>query len=182
MSVEPILKKLENNQRMALNENEAKQILAEYGIPVVPEVGVSDIKEVCPAAEKIGYPLVLKGLSTKLLHKTESGLVHLNLTDSASVHKAALAIVAEAGNDLEGYVLQPQIPGRREFVAGMFQDPQFGQVIMFGIGGILTEALSDVSFRLAPLTKSDIMDMLSEIKTQKLLYSERYDFITPSDS
>ena len=173
MSIQSILKKLNDNNHMVLSENDAKQILAAYGVPVVPEVVVADTRDVCPAAEKIGFPLVLKGLGVKLLHKTESALVHLNLTDTNAVHQAALAIAAKAGGDLEGYLLQPQIPGQREFVAGMFMDPQFGPVIMFGIGGILTEALSDVSFRLAPLDESDITDMLSEIKAHKLLNSFR---------
>ena len=169
MALENFFEKLKTGQPVTFNENESKKILASFDVPVVPESVVNQIEDIPPAAEKIGYPVVLKGLGTKLLHKTESGLVHLNLSDEAAVKNAAAAIAAEADDDLEGYVLQPQIRGQRELVAGMFKDPQFGPVIMLGIGGVFTEAIADVSFRLAPLTEPDIMAMVSEIKAQKLL-------------
>ena len=77
--------------------------------------------------------------------------------------------MAAAGNDLDGFVVQPQIQGKRELVAGLFRDPQFGPVIMFGIGGVFTEAIADVSFRLAPLSEGDAADMLTEIRAKALL-------------
>jgi acyl-CoA synthetase (NDP forming) len=103
------------------------------------------------------------------MHKTERGLVHLNLADSRAVENAEQLISAGAGKDLEGFLLQPHIIGRREFVAGLFQDRQFGPVIMFGIGGVFTEAFSDVVFRLAPLNENDVYEMLNEIKGKALL-------------
>jgi len=125
--------------------------------------------EAVDAADEIGYPVVLKGLGSTLLHKTERNLVHLNLTDPQAVIKAARSITAEAGHELEGLLVQPQIPGKREFVSGLFQDEHFGPVVMFGLGGIFTEILSDISLRLAPLTETDAAEMLDEIKAKSLL-------------
>lgn len=153
----------------SLNEYESKQLLKSYGIPVVPEIKASDEADAAKAAREMGYPAVMKGLGQSLLHKTERGLVHLNLPDEASLRRAARSIAKEAGDELEGFLVQPQITGKRELVAGMFRDDQFGPVIMFGMGGIFTEALSDVSFRIAPLTESDALEMLGEIRSAALL-------------
>jgi acyl-CoA synthetase (NDP forming) len=157
------------NARRALSEYDSKQLLAPYGIPVVPETRVESAVEAVAAAEKTGYPVVLKGLGKALMHKTERNLVHLNLWDKAAVESAAAAIAENAGDLLEGFLVQPQIAGKREFVAGMFRDRQYGPVIMFGLGGIFTEALSDVTFRLAPLSETDVADMLDDIQSRKLL-------------
>jgi hypothetical protein len=139
----------------------------------VDEVVAATLDEVVNAVGKIGFPLVLKGLGSALSHKTERGLVHLGLTSLIQVEEAARAIHSAAGKHLEGFLIQPQLQGRREFVAGLFRDPQFGAVILFGLGGILTEALSDVSLRLAPLTLGDAEQMITEIKAQSLLGSFR---------
>jgi len=155
--------------KTAFTEFESKQFLAPYGIPVVQEKKVGTIAEAVRAAKEFGFPVVLKGLGKLLLHKTESRLVHLNLHDIAAVESAAGQIEKNAGDKLEGFLVQPQVSGKREFVAGLFRDEQYGPVVMFGLGGIFTEALSDVSFRLAPLSESDAADMISEIKSARLL-------------
>ncbi len=157
------------SNRITLSESDSKKLLIKYKIPTVTETVVNNAKEAQDIAEKKGFPVVLKGLGKKLLHKTERGLVHLNLTSKSAVSKAAEYIINEAGTDLEGILVQPQIEGKREFVAGFFRDKQFGPVVMFGLGGIFTEAISDVVFRLAPLNENDIADMISEIKSKKLL-------------
>ncbi len=156
-------------EKTALMDSETKRLLEEFGIALPPQRLVTHSAAVVAAADDIGYPVVLKGVGTKLMHKTERGLVHLNLTDSGAVQDAAALIAAEAGRDLDGFLVQPQISGRREFVAGLFQDRQFGPVVMFGIGGVLTEAFSDVAFRLAPLTEADAREMLGEIQGKALL-------------
>jgi acyl-CoA synthetase (NDP forming) len=153
----------------ALTELESKQFLKPYGVPVVNEVLAATVAQAVKAAQTIGFPVVLKGLGKELLHKTEMQLVHLNLNDAASVEAAAGIIEKNAGAKLEGFLVQPQVSGKREFVAGMFRDDQYGPVVMFGLGGIFTEALKDVSFRLAPLTELDAADMIAEIKSKKLL-------------
>ncbi len=155
--------------KQALNENESKTILSSYGIPVVPEKVASNADEAVAIARELGYPVVLKALGARLMHKTEQGLVFLDLKEDNAVRDAAARAAESAGNDLEGYLIQPFMKGARELVAGIFRDPQFGPVIMFGLGGIYTEALSDVTFRVAPLTRLDAEDMLDELKSHKIL-------------
>ena len=161
--------------RTTLTEEESKVVLREYAIPVVEEWVVQTVPEAVAQAEAIGYPVVLKGLGARLTHKTERGLVKLNLRDAADVHKAASEIAAGAGTDLEGFLLQPMVRGRREWVAGLFRDMQFGPVIMFGLGGIFTEALDDVAFRLAPLDGAEARHMIGSIRSRKLLQAFRGD-------
>ena len=160
---------ISHSAKQALNESQAKKFLQKFGIPTVSETIAANSRDAVEAARKIGFPVVLKGLGSSLLHKTERGLVHLNLLHAQDVKNAAQKITQEAKDDLEGFVVQPQIGGRREFVAGLFQDPQFGPVVMFGIGGVFTEAFSDVSFRLAPLTENDAAEMLNDIRGKALL-------------
>ena len=157
------------SDQQALSDREARELLAEFGIPFVQEAYVHRPSEVLAAAEDIGFPVVLKGSGKNLLHKSDRGLVHLNLSDGRSVEIAVEEIRAQAGTDLAGFSIQPHLKGRREFVAGMFRDPQFGPVIMFGSGGVFTEAFSDVTFRLAPLTESDSIEMLDEIQGKAML-------------
>ncbi|MFZ2633877.1 MAG: acetate--CoA ligase family protein [Desulfosalsimonadaceae bacterium] len=153
----------------ALTELESKQFLKPYGVPVVNEILAPTVAQAVKAAQTIGFPVVLKGLGKELLHKTELQLVHLNLNDAAAVETAAGTIEKNAGAKLEGFLVQPQMAGKREFVAGMFRDDQYGPVVMFGLGGIFTEALADVCFRLAPLTVQDAEEMITGIKSKKLL-------------
>jgi acyl-CoA synthetase (NDP forming) len=155
--------------RETLTEAEAKEVLKEYGIPVVEEKTFKTIEEVLEAIENINYPVVLKGLGARLTHKTEKGLVRLNLRNREDVRSAAVYIKEAAGRDLEGFLLQPMIEGRREFVAGLFHDPQFGAAVMFGLGGIFTEAIGDVVFRLAPVDEKEADKMINELRSQKFL-------------
>jgi len=159
----------DNNKKTALNSEEARKLLEKFDIALVPERFVRRQTEVVAAARDIGFPLVVKGMGANLLHKTDRGLVHLNLLDAKAVENAVQEIVTEAREDLEGFLIQPHLKGQREFVAGLFQDNQFGPVIMFGIGGVFTEAFADVSFRLAPLTETDAAEMLEEIRGKALL-------------
>jgi acyl-CoA synthetase (NDP forming) len=166
------LKIIENAKmqgRKTLTEAEAKEVLKEYGLPVVEEKTFRTIEEVQNAAKNIDYPIVLKGLGYRLTHKTEKGLVQLNLKNEEDVRRAALYIKDAAGADLEGFIIQPMLAGKREFVAGLFYDQQFGATVMFGVGGIFTEAIHDVVFRLAPLDECEAAAMINEIQAQKLL-------------
>jgi len=169
VNIEELLDKVRTSENKALTENESKQVLKAYGVPVISETIALSEDEAVKAARKTGFPVVLKGLGATLLHKTERGLVHLNLTDDEAVRNAASLIAQEAGNELEGLLVQPQVQGKREFVTGLFRDEQFGPVIMFGIGGVFTEALSDVTFRVAPLTETDAAEMFDEIRAKSLL-------------
>jgi len=156
-------------ERHALTDREAKEFLTEFGISFIPEVHVDLKSNVVSAIRDIGFPVVVKGVGKNLLHKSDRGLVHLNLSDAGAVEAAIKDITAEAAGELDGFLIQPHIRGRREFVAGLFQDHQFGPVIMFGTGGVFTEAFSDVTLRLAPLSEFDAIEMLDEIQGKALL-------------
>jgi acyl-CoA synthetase (NDP forming) len=164
-----ILEKVKSQKRTTLTEAEAKEVLKKYDIPVVEEKAVNTIEEAEIEAQRAGYPVVLKGLGSRLIHKTEKGLVKLNLRSKEDVRSAALYIKEAAGNDLEGFLIQPMLVGKREFVAGLFRDEQFGATVMFGLGGIFTEAIGDVVFRLAPLDEKEARKMIDELHAQKLL-------------
>ncbi|MBN1380460.1 MAG: acetate--CoA ligase family protein [Deltaproteobacteria bacterium] len=170
-----LINKAKAESRFTLTEAEAKQILDAYGIPVVKEVIASTPEEAAKLGDQIGYPAVLKGLGSKLTHKTERGLVRLNLKNKDEILAAAQAVGEAAGADLDGYLVQPMIAGRREFVAGLSCDPQFGPVIMFGLGGIFTEAIGDVTFRVAPLKEAQAEAMIDELRTKRVLQAFRGD-------
>jgi len=158
-----------NHNGNSLSEHESKLFLKKFGIPSALGEIVQTPEEAASFAMKTGFPVVLKGNGRNLLHKTERGLVYVGLADTQAVKHAANEILLNAGKDLEGISVQPCIKGKRELVAGLFLDKQFGPVIMFGLGGIYTEVLSDVSFRLAPLTRKDAVDMIDEIRSASLL-------------
>ena len=164
-----IIEKAKTEGRTTLTEAEAKNLLKQYGIPVVKEISVKTQSELENAAQSIGYPIVLKGLGSRLTHKTEKGLVKLNLKNKEDVHSAAIYIKDAAGDDLEGFLIQPMLEGKREFVAGLFYDEQFGPALMFGLGGVFTEAIGDVVFRLAPLNEKEARLMIQELHANKLL-------------
>ena len=164
-----LIRKAKAEGRCALTEAESKEVLRQYGVPVVEEKIAATPDEAALIAEGMGFPIVLKGLGTKLTHKTERGLVCLNLNDAEEVRRAARQVAESAGADLEGYLLQPMLAGRREFVAGLFSDPQFGPVVMFGLGGVFTEALDDVAFRVAPVDEKEAVGMIDELRSRTLL-------------
>jgi acyl-CoA synthetase (NDP forming) len=155
--------------RLFLNEAESKALLSHYGVPIVEERVVVDEEAAIAQARVMGFPVVLKGLGAKLTHKTERGLVKLNLRSIEEVSHAYHEIQEAAGADLEGCLMQPLVTGRREFVAGLSRDSQFGLVVMFGLGGIFTEAIRDVVFRIAPLDEMQARKMIEELSSRELL-------------
>jgi len=164
-----ILEKALSLGRRALNEHESKNLISSFGVPVVSEKTAGNIDDAVTISEAMGFPVVVKALGAGLMHKTERGLVRVNLSSSQAVRDAAAVMAAEAGAELEGFLVQPFILGKRELVAGLFRDKQFGPVVMLGLGGIFTEAIADVTFRIAPLTESDAREMIGEIKAQRIL-------------
>lgn len=159
--------------RHTLTEFESKLILADYGIPITRETLVFTKDEMLKAAEEIGYPLVLKGCSPNISHKTEKGVVRVDIRDAAEAEKAYDEITSTMQESGAGILVQEMISGRREVMAGLTRDPQFGPCVMYGLGGIFTEILKDVCFRLAPLTANDAADMLSDIKGCRILDAVR---------
>lgn len=159
--------------RKTLSEYESKQILAAYDIPVTKEFLIKDKDQLDKAAQKIGFPLVMKGCSSEIAHKTEKGLIHVDIRTITEAKRAFRKIMEGMEGVEGGVLLQQMISGRRELVMGLTRDPQFGACVMFGLGGIFTEILHDVAFRLAPLETSDALDMMQEIKGRKILDAVR---------
>lgn len=168
-----ILEKALREGRTALSEYESKDFLKSYGIPVTREMLVRSREDCLQAAQAIGYPLVLKACSPDLAHKTEKGLVKVDIRSE----QEALLAFDDLASRMEGketpILVQEMIRGTRELVAGMTRDPQFGPCVMFGLGGIFTEILKDIAFRVAPLEKRDALDMTREIKAHKILEAVR---------
>lgn len=168
-----IMQKALAEGRHVLSEYESKLLLARYGIPVTREILVENEKDLISATQEIGYPLVLKGCSPELSHKTERNIIRLDIrTDEESV-TAFRQIKANMNGQSGGVLVQEMVKGQRELMAGLTRDPQFGPCVMFGLGGIFTEILKDVSFRLAPLKHFDALDMMQEIKGHKILEAVR---------
>ncbi len=154
-----------------LSEVESKRLLAQHGVPMLDEQIVPTAEAAVAAANEMGYPVVAKLNGDAIAHKTERGLVKLNLRDAASVHAAASELLSAATPD-DGEVqvlVAPMLKGNRELIAGMLSDEQFGPTVMLGIGGVLAEAIQDVVFRLVPITEIDAHEMIEELSTQKLL-------------
>lgn len=159
--------------RKTLTEYESKQVLAAYQIPVTQEILVKKRNDVKKAARIIGYPLVMKGCSAEIAHKTERGLIHVDLRNDREALRAFDEIVTGMSGQEGDVLIQKMIQGRRELVMGLTRDAQFGPCVMFGLGGIFTEILRDVSFRRAPLEKKDALEMMSEIKGHGILDTVR---------
>ena len=139
------------------------------------EALVSTPGEAAAAADRIGYSVVVKLCGAAITHKTERGLVKLGLSDTAAVHAAAAELLAAArpeDGDVALLVAQ-MVSGARELIAGFVRDNEFGPCVMLGIGGIFTEALGDVAFRLAPLDVADAADLIDDLANQALLGAVR---------
>jgi len=157
-----------------LSEYDSKRILAAYGVPITREKLVSTVSEAQKAASEIGYPVVLKACSADEAHKTEKGLIAVNLATRKALIDAFAAIRKRAGKDYRGaWLVQEMVGGAREIMIGMHRDPSFGPAVVFGLGGIFTEILEDVVFRVAPLKKRDATDMMQSIRGHRILDAVR---------
>ncbi|MCZ7661622.1 MAG: acetate--CoA ligase family protein [Thermoleophilia bacterium] len=153
----------------ALDESTAKALFRAYGIPVTPGDVVNDEEGAVAAASRLGYPVVMKGLSREIMHKTDAGLVLLDVDDEEAVRGAYHLLERRGEGRLQGILVEKMVPRSREFVVGMSRDPQFGPVVMFGVGGVLTEALQDVAFGVAPLSDREVSGLLGSIRAAGLL-------------
>ncbi|MBW1706631.1 MAG: acetate--CoA ligase family protein [Deltaproteobacteria bacterium] len=168
-----IIEKALGEGKTALSEYESKKVLAAYQIPVTKETLVEDIKDLAKAAKEIGYPLVLKGCSSEISHKTEKGLIRVDIRNEDEATAAFKDIIADMDGKENAVLVQELVKGQRELVIGLTRDAQFGPCVMFGLGGIFTEILKDISFRVAPLEKRDALDMMHDIKGYKILDAVR---------
>jgi acetyl coenzyme A synthetase (ADP forming)-like protein len=142
-------------------------------IPSALAEQVTSVFDAVQAAMRMGFPVVVKALGPTLLHKSDAGAVKLNLQDEREVRESYLELQSRLGDAMTGALVQQMIPGGVEVMLGATQDPTFGHVVVFGAGGTLVEVLSDVAFRIHPLTDLDAEDMVSEVRTAKLLRGVR---------
>ena len=168
-----IIKKALKEGRNTLSEHESKALLREYGVPVTREVEVANRNDFLKAVNDIGYPLVLKASAPELSHKTESGLVRVDIRNEQEALTAYDEIMTGMNAQGGAVLVQEMVKGARELVIGLTRDIQFGPCVMFGLGGIFTEILKDTAFRVAPLEKEDALDMMQEIKGRKILEAVR---------
>jgi len=161
-----------------LTEREAKSVLALYGVPVVGELLTSSADDAVAAAEALGYPAVLKVESPDLPHKTEAGVIRLNLRNAEEVRAGYDAVMANARRvspppRINGVLVQPMVPQGVEMVVGARIDPLFGPLVVVGLGGILVEVLHDTALAPAPVTHADALALLRQLKGERLLHGFR---------
>jgi len=155
-----------------LDESVSKQVLEACGIPVVEEKPVTSLEEARQAAAGFGYPLVAKGMAPGVLHKTDSSLVHLGIASEQDLDTAVTAL-QQAMEGRGRILVQKQVPGKIELVAGVVRDPRLGPCVMCGLGGIFAEALNDTVFGVAPLTLIDALAMIDRLKCRPMLEGYR---------
>jgi len=178
MSMSTIIESARSEGRSLLTEIEAKQVLEEAGVPVSPARLARNRGEAVKTAIELGFPIVLKIVSPQITHKSDVGGVALNLNSPDEVGAAFERVVASAKQHapdatIDGVAVQRMEKQGVEVIVGMTKDPQFGPVLMFGLGGVLVEVLKDVSFRVVPLDARDARQMVHEIKGYPLLEGYR---------
>jgi len=172
------LKQKKDNQ---VDFKEMEGLMRKYGITMVRSELAESLDGVLAVARKVGYPVVMKVVASKLVHKTDVGGVLVNLKDENEVkngYKKLAPVLrkfagAPAGAGQAKVLIQPMIKGAKEIIIGMKCDPQFGPTLMFGLGGIYVEILKDVVFRVAPINKKEALKLVGEIKAVKLLQGAR---------
>jgi acyl-CoA synthetase (NDP forming) len=178
MATTSIVERARAEGRTLLTEIEAKQLLEDAGIPVSPARLATTRDEAQKVAESLGYPTVLKIVSPQITHKSDVGGVALGLASAAEVGEAFDRVVASAKQHapdatIEGVAVQRMEKQGTEVIVGVTKDPQFGPVMMFGLGGVLVEVLKDVAFRVIPIEPRDAKHMIEEIKGYPLLEGYR---------
>ncbi len=172
-----VLEAARSQRRQFITEPEAKEVLQAYGIPTPRGRLCISVEEAVAATREIGYPVAMKVVSPKIIHKTELGGVRVNIASDEDLRKAHAEIMAAvtasvSRRDIQGVLVEEMARGR-ELIIGASRDPQFGPLVMFGIGGVFVEILKDVSYRLAPLDAAEAREMIREIKGYPLLTGAR---------
>ncbi|NJD59087.1 MAG: acetate--CoA ligase family protein, partial [Anaerolineae bacterium] len=158
--------------------SESMEVLEHYGIPTAVGVHASTVQEARQAAEKMGYPVAIKVISEQISHKSDVGGVQLNLRNGPAVEEAfedMLRRIHASYPDarLDGVLVQPMVTGGQELILGGRQDPNFGPVVLIGLGGIFVEVLEEVSLRVAPITHREAMEMIDELRGAPILKGAR---------
>jgi len=166
------------NRRRNLTEYESRQVLEKYKIPLAKSELVKSVEQAAKAAKKIGYPVVLKIVSPDIVHKTDVGGMILNIKNDAELAAAYKKILINVKKKvrrarIHGLLVQKMVGDGLEVIVGGKKDAQFGETIMFGLGGIFVEVFGDVSFRVVPVERKDAEEMVREIKGYKILKGYR---------
>jgi acetyltransferase len=176
--VSDLFERLRSDGRLSIGDAEARRVMEAYGIPVPKSHLAGTPEEAVRCAQEIGFPVVLKIASPDILHKTDIGGIKLDIRTPTDVRDAfdlltyrAMRYMPEA--ELWGCQVQQMVSGGKEVILGMNRDPQFGPLMMFGLGGIYVEALKDVAFRIAPFSRDEARAMLTEIRAINLLRGVR---------
>jgi succinyl-CoA synthetase beta subunit len=161
-----------------LTEDNAKRLIASYGLPVVAEALAADAAAAVSAATRLGYPVAVKVVSPDIAHKAAIGGVRLGLTDAAAVANAYRGIMAAVSARqpearIAGVLVQPMVDGAIEVIMGLKRDPQFGMTILFGLGGVFTEALHQVAVRLAPIAEAEARAMVAAVPAVAAMIAAR---------
>ncbi len=169
---------LKEKQSFALNEADSKALLKAYGVPVSNETLARTKAEALAAAKKIGYPVVLKAVSAKLLHKSDVGAVALDIANAAALKAAWGSIEANLKkhgfkDKLDGMLVGEMAKGGLELVLGLHLDPESGVIVMAGSGGVLLELFKDVAFAAPPITREKARDMIARTKAAQLIAGYR---------
>ena len=173
-----IIKQSISEGRAQLTTRESIDVLDAYGIRVCKSGFATNIDEVVKIGNSIGYPVVMKMTSKTTSHKTDVGGVRVNIQSEEQLkaeYNDLIAKLTEKGliDGLEGVIIQEMVKGNREMVCGIATDPQYGPMMMFGLGGVFVEVMKDVTFRIAPLTDVDAEEMIKSVKAYKLLEGAR---------
>jgi acyl-CoA synthetase (NDP forming) len=173
-----IISQVRTEERKVLLEPEAKAVCVAYGIPVTKFNVAKNEQQAVKFAEEMGFPVVLKIVSQDIIHKSDAGGVIVNLKDANAVRAGYNKILEntvkfKANARIVGVLVQKMAPQATEVIVGSIKDPQFGQTLMFGLGGIFVELLKDVTFRIAPITEQDATEMIVGVKAYPLLNGYR---------
>ena len=174
--ISAVMTQARQQNRKALDEFLGKRILAAYGIDVPRSVRIEGPEQLDDAFQELTAPLVLKVISPDILHKSEVGGVCLDLKDLGAVRTAMESMGENARADgyrIEGYLLEEMIRSGHAVVIGGIRDPSFGQLVMFGLGGVFVEVLRDVSFRICPIARRDAAEMIHELRGAPILAGAR---------
>ncbi|MEM2868267.1 MAG: acetate--CoA ligase family protein [Candidatus Bathyarchaeia archaeon] len=174
----PIIRQVLCEGRLVLFESEAKDLCAQYNIPVPNYRVALTPEEAIKTAREIGYPIAMKILSKDIIHKSDAGCVVLGVSNDEDVEKAFRLIVNNAvkfnpNAEIKGVLIEEMLPKGIEVAIGAIRDAEFGPTIMFGLGGVFIEVMRDVTFRVAPITRSEAEEMIKDIKGYKILEGYR---------
>jgi acyl-CoA synthetase (NDP forming) len=171
-----VIEAARKQNRSALDEQAGKALLAEFGVAVPQSVIVAGVTDVAQKTKSLKFPVVVKVMSPDILHKSDAGGVKVGLRSAAEVEGAIQTMMQQpaiAAARIDGFLVEEMAPPGQEMVIGGLRDPQFGPMVMVGLGGIFVEVLADVSFRICPITRIDAQEMIAELKGAAILKGAR---------